>query len=327
MFAFIFITLCELTVVPEHANMKFIQTAPNTTTAHAIEAWLSLKCKNFYGELRPYHGGANEYRTAPPRLRRILALEDLHVGGRLSAMFQYLPAQEIVVSERYKFGYIVQRKSANTLLLKILQQSFGANWFWCHRRCGELNFCYVLNSRCTTLALNQEELNTFFFFTFVRHPVARWFSQYAQAHVMWASVLGPRGHPGTVHHLRRVNKEHALEILYNISHFAHVGEHHLQTQTLAASSWTAYGGVVPLQFIGRLENFRSDVEDVYKTISATSGIAVSPPKFDFDHHAEQEDFIPQIDMFRNSCQVLNAITSAYTQDFVCFGYDLRLTAC
>ena len=262
------------------------------------------ECRNFYGVQSTPAGGW-------------LALEDLHLGGRSAALTQGVLHQEVIASLKWKFAYVVVRKSASTAISNALKVLFDADWFWCRQRCANVSACFnpqVAVGRCTTLALAQHELSSFFFFSFVRHPVERWFSQYAQAHVSWKLTH-------TVPSLER-----CVQMLLQMANESVVVEHHLQTQMHSLTSRSWRGTPVPLHFIGRAESVDRDWPYVVREIWRRNGAADYATRpietlAQFNHHEQSRDaFVAHLNRFRDSTLLRDAIRRAYTQDLVCFGY-------
>ena len=294
--------------VPLVVNRRFLLTTGLTpSNESALVAFQSAACRGFYVDAgEPLRAGW-----------RPMALEDLHKGGRYAAFEQGALYQEVVASLEWKFAYVVVRKSLSQALTIGLKQLFGADWFWCRERCAHVGACFTANvgrGRCTTMALNGTDLRDFFFFSFVREPTERWFSQYAQAHVMWRLTH------------TRPTIEAARATLLDMGERAFVTEHHLQTQTFSLTSATADGTAVPLHFIGRAETSTRDWEYVVRQIWQRSGIvdhatrAVEPLRYQGHHEAERDQFVAALRPLKANQSLLQLIREVYTQDYVCFGY-------
>ncbi len=274
-----------------------------------LQAWTSEPCRRFYSK----HSIFPPHNSEP-----LLAAEDLHMGGREYGVRQHLPAQEVIVSDRYKFVFTLVRKSGSATIRQKLSSVFGVTWSWCDEQCSAVPICYTLN-RCSTYALNRTHLNDYYFFSFVRNPVSRWMSAYAQAHVMWDTADA-----------NAVTLAHALETLQKMGN-NYASEHHLQSQVHSLSSLTFDGRPTPMHFIGRIERLDEDWVRVMDEIERHSGVSLpadARTKLAVMHHRESNrgEYVARINVFQRSCKLRSAILAAYTQDFVCFGYNDSLAA-
>jgi hypothetical protein len=246
-----------------------------------------------------------------PKPRPFWAFEDTHPFGRLHSVD--IPAQEVIVSDRYKFVYVMNRKAASSTIYQILEQVFGANVDWCFGRCKWLPVCGGIGWRCSSRALNQTHLQDYFIFSFVRDPVDRWFAAYAQAHWMHKTP------PDTA------SLEHAkLTLRRFISTRVH-WEHHLQSQTHALSSPAMKGETLRFDFIGKLETFEMDWKFVISSICARLPYGSCPSNWHSRHvhPPSTSQWRQRISLFRNDSTLLALVKEAYVQDAVCLGYTLE----
>jgi hypothetical protein len=287
----------------EHNELGF-----RNVSGSALNSFASSECRDFY----------SDPSTKPTPAGGWLALEDMHRGGRDAAFTQGVLYQEVILSQKWKFGYVLVRKSGSTAVQRRLKQLFDADWLWCRERCGNVSACFgifgLLETRCTTMALGLTEINNFFFFSFARHPIARWWSQYAQAHVMW----------GMTDVVPTVEK--AMAALVEMGTQSLVSEHHLQTQMHSLTSRTWLGTPVPMHFVGRVETMDRDWEFVVREIWRRNGAKdyatrVVDPLAEFGHHEQNRDkFVAQMSPLKSDAQLIDMIRQVYTQDLVCFGY-------
>lgn len=302
---------CQVACVSQYtageANRRYLATH-RLDEQPPLRAWESEPCRRFYSRASTF---------PPDNPEPLLAVEDLHMGGREYGVRQHLPAQEVIVSDRYKFVFTIVRKSGSATIRQKLSEVFGATWSWCDEQCAAVPICYTLN-RCSTYALNRTHLNDYYFFSFVRNPISRWMSAYAQAHVMWDTVDASR-----------VTLSHALETLREMNN-NYASEHHLQSQVHSLSSLTFDGTPAPMHFIGRIERLDEDWVRAMNEIEQRAGVALpadARTKLVVMHHREshRQEYVERIKIFQNSCSLRYAILGAYTQDFVCFGYNGSLS--
>lgn len=278
-----------------------------------LVSWKSSSCRQFYS------GGFVWGKRPPP----FLAVEDMHVGGRNFGIMQNLPAQEVIVSDAFKFVYIVVRKSASALLRGRLKREFGADWTWCQSACASVPSCtFNGGERCTTFALNQTHLQHYYFFTFVRNPIDRWFSGYSQA-----QLLGFRTKPEDAH--RVITRQNALDNLDKLSHEGWAADEPLQSQVHSLTSLLFNGLPPPLHFIGKVENIDEDWQRLrsllFERANQTPSFALAK-NLEFATHSKGNRvvFDMLVNDLRNDSVIRRAILEAYTQDFACLGYNASL---
>lgn len=278
----------------------------------ALSSWNSPLCREFYSSHIPLvqYSTSTDDPQPPSRQRPFWAFEDTHPFGRQHSID--IPAQEAIVSDRYKFVYVMNRKAASSTIYQILEQVFGANVDWCFGRCQWLPVCGGIGWRCSTKALNQTHLKDYFVFSFVRHPISRWFAAYAQAH--WMHKTSPE----------LASIEHAkLTLRRYLSSRIH-WEHHLQSQSHSLSSTTLKGETMRYNFIGKLENFEKDWAFVISTICSRLPEGTCPQNWQSRkvQPPNTSRWRQNIDMFQNDSALLGLIKEAYVQDAACFGYSL-----
>ena len=152
-----------------------------------------------------------------------------------------VPANEITIVHKYKFVYIVNRKSGQSEMNYLLWKHFGVlpygdctcdDW----RRGFKRSF-----GRCTTLCLQDSEIQDYFFFTFVRHPFERFFSSFKQ--VWWV-----------LHHKKIGDISDVMETLFEMNSSHVMPNDHYETQSLQLFSQVQDGArTVSYDFIGKLE--------------------------------------------------------------------------
>ena len=162
--------------------------------------WMSPQCQNFFARdkacmdstasgLGTRAAAATRLSPQPRRwLPQTCSREDLGLGGRshccsTSSCWLGEPlAWEIVVHHRLKFVYVLNRKAASQTLRWVLLEVLGASMHppdGCNRSVawprgwGE--------GYCTTLDVTDEMLESYFFFTFTRDPVSKFYAGLFQA--------------------------------------------------------------------------------------------------------------------------------------------------
>eukprot|EP00961_Rhodomonas_salina_P166404 2242399-Rhodomonas_salina.2 len=173
-------------------------------------------------------------------MHQTCVLEDLAEGGREFARTDLearpvLLASEVTVVHEYKFVYVCVRKAASSAIHTILDEVFGVD-VYAGSSCPNNTSREHLIYRCTTLALTEEVLRDYFFFTYVRDPLARFYSGVVQ--------LAENQDAGFV--LDRVNgPEQLAALLYDMQRLSFIPNDHLETQAFVLSS--------PVLVAGRVE--------------------------------------------------------------------------
>ena len=257
-------------------------------------------------------------------------LEDLHPGGRGLAGDQAHEAIEIVLSTQYKLAYVVVRKCASTAIQKYFNEFLGGNVAWCN-----FKHCKSFSERCTSLCLDPEvHLDDFLFFSFVQHPVRRFFKS--------LTTLLPRKilSSGRAHQV-------ALKLLSVLQETSHTAEHHLETQCFALSSPTMHVGYpkgsrrvsivtqgdaeyfdqilpqIQMDFIGRLEN----VDDDWKRLINLANNRTGVPKIDYRplmvvRREQKVNESEKLGLWTRimTPEVISLAHETYAQDVVSLGY-------
>lgn len=237
-------------------------------------------------------------------------------GGRRKAMEPNHVANEVVISNAYKFIYVENRKGASSTIREALKTYFNISWSGstCPVRPGDArDWClFNFNHRCTSMCLDQKHIESYFFFSFVRDPVDRFVSGYKQA---WHHRFKKQGiETGNVSHMNkvldRILKEHY-----------HTDEH-LETQAMSLGTrWMDRDGKtyrIPLDFIGRVENLEEDFKRVMDEIQKRNSKPL--PKGVRLTHANQGGKVALATRQVLDSALQDKILSCYAQDRVCFGY-------
>ena len=233
-----------------------------------------------------------------------------------------MPANEITVVHKYKFVYVANRKCGQTEMNTLLRIHFGARDF---TGCSCENLCcgYVLSfGRCSTLCLKDTEIKDYFFFTFVRHPYDRFFSAFKQA--FWILKRGKIGEVSdAMLALRKMNNSHIIP------------NEHFETQSLQLFSQIQNGlATIPYDFIGKLENYNSDIETLFRLIANHSkmelpkSLNIFLKKLSSGTHrgmiknSSSNTSKAKLEAVRHGLPVegVEMIKNIYKQDYLCFNY-------
>ena len=217
-------------------------------------------------------------------------------------------ANEVFISREHKLVYLEVRKAASSTIRRLLRDYFQASWL-CNESTRRLN-CTVFDGRCSTLCLTEAELNEYFIFSFVRNPLDRFYSAYQQA---------------CNHQEHEMSQEHMFKVLKDMTVNNFYWDPHLETMAYSLSSPVLVGGVyriVPLQFIGKVENFENDFRELL-TILRNRRLDWVFPEVDEQELSLISNYNAKAtgmarDLGNAASDAL--IHQAYGQDFVCFGY-------
>eukprot|EP00961_Rhodomonas_salina_P048541 651840-Rhodomonas_salina.1 len=183
-------------LVAEHGGVKDREPMFGMKT---LQRWMSRACQDYYSRLPSMapHCAHLERRNAFLAFKskwlapQTCVNEDLHRGGRGTAVNvppQYQtsraskPANEFMVNHKFKVVYVENRKCASSTMLKVFRRLFGTDFERaCPKSWGSECRSGMPMSRCSTECLPQlGDLSGYFFFTFVRDPVDRFFSAFDQ---------------------------------------------------------------------------------------------------------------------------------------------------
>lgn len=221
------------------------------------------------------------------------------------------PANEIVVNDDFKFVYVEIRKSGSSTIRQMLQTYFNSSFNHCPDSIPKNDACLVIGRRCSSLCLTEEHVQNYFFFTFVRNPEDRFFSGYKEAFNQRFSKQG----------IKLGNQTHVEEVLETIISSHYHSDQHLESQTMSITSpWIDGNGQmhrIPIDFIGRVEFLEDDMKDLLDILQSRTARKAPDIKVGRSNPGgavlEQTRAIVTED-------IREKIRSAYSQDFVCFGY-------
>ena len=298
----------------------------------ALASFQSDACSHFYDALAP-----RSRRIADPFVttvsRSLVVTEDLHPGGRAFAIAQLQPAQEVMVSHDFKVGYVVVRKAASSSLSSFMADAFAANWHdWCADRPPSCRvYANDKKGRCTSRCLTRAEAESYFFFSFVVHPVDRFFKGFRQYRVMLGSrtsAMVPKPAAVLTAHRARAAamaerpKQHAAALLRQVLDEQWFADHHFQTQAYALSTRDDALDALPIAFVGRVEAWATEAARLVAALEAHTRTKVGEaalrrldPKARRNARKDDERALDCDGPTRRLAAL------AFAQDIVCLGYN------
>ena len=299
--------------------------------------WQSSACRAFY-------------QKPASSMSLMTTLEDRCESGRRETK-PFHVAQEVILVRELKLAYVTVRKAASTTIGSILnllaKQTGGfhssASKFICqdgHKASGrqctaetEMNTWW--HSLCNTLCLDKRTLSTYYFFSFVRSPLSRFYSSFAQMLTrdqnytqMWAAQ--------TVH----TRTQLMIDYVDRLSSGRCKHDLHLETQSMSLATPTIAFGKIPystqqlhVDFIGRVEHLSEDFEQMLMQAESKTGANTSrklwPKVRDLlevtahdaavgRQHAATKKFEEGVLQAR-SVELDRRISEVYAQDIACFG--------
>ena len=225
------------------------------------------------------------------------------------------PHQEVMVSHKYKFIYVNIRKSASSTLRIYLRKQFQVGWDWCIKEIREMKakgkevqMEEPNNKRCTTRYLSEDMVKSYFIFTFVRDPIDRVLSGYAE----WTAQ---RKITGNISHFQQAMEQSLSSGL--------IPNEHLESQIKSLNTEWRDGVRLPLDYIGRVERFYQDWKSILRLIQFHSGLRLplnrAPER---QYNLRKEKPIRKVDLDRRVLQLI--AYGVYAQDYTCFGYQKPL---
>ena len=251
-------------------------------------------------------------------------------------------AQEVVLVPSLLLAYVEVRKCASETITKALKQMGNASFHTCGHRSVPRNCAYRPQDRhgglrCSTLCLTEEELQSYFFFSFVRHPLERFYS--ATSHILSvefaqqglnASALISRAHiqgkiPG-----RCAFNEHFESMSMSLS--SPIATRGSSDSSELAPWQRPSGHRVRLDFIGSVENMETDFNMVLDIAASRKGLRLTQQDKDMllaartaakSHEDHGSSHVSSF-VGRLRDEVLDGLVeNAYAQDIECFGFRYR----
>ena len=289
--------------------LYFLHNTDATPSQYSPDPHLTMQtwaCTHFYGE--------NSVTQAPAEGGERLALP-LISTFQLPRSKNSVPFQEVVVSHEYKFVYINVRKSASSTTMEMIKSNFKTDWQWCHNgndtRLEEIAPYMDNGIRCTTMLLTEEMVQSYFFFSFVRDPLDRAISGYAQ-YVFQVRKLHPR----------LGSKTHFEKTINEMLGSRQPSNEHLENQIKSLSTPWREGRRIPIDFLGRVEQFGQDWQEAMRRIQAHSGKDLPVVR----KLRAVSNRRPSKPVYKNQLNqtTIRAIVELYSQDYTCFGYPRPL---
>lgn len=215
--------------------------------------------------------------------------------------------------------YIENRKAASSTIRTILARFFDADFSKCGASAAPSS-CYEFGGqRCTSKCLSSQHRD-YYFFTFVRNPLDRFYSALKEGLVMEEKASTTEGE--------------AMNVLKVLSSPECGFDHHLESQSMSLSTplptatkgrESPHGRVeVPLDFIGRVEDLAQHMAEVLQGAQAKSGISLPSGMADeivsFARETKENvggNLKDVVDAVRSD-ELDAAVREVYAQDFACF---------
>ena len=246
-------------------------------------------------------------------------------------------ASLVVLVPELRIAYIENRKAASTVIRQLLRVAFNASYFSCGDnpvppRC---SFTEPLGMRCTSKCLSIADVAEYFFFSFVRHPVERFFSAlttYMQVH---------KKTPHSSHLMGGIMRSEdsvARDLLARLS--SCFGDMHTASQTFQLNAAISNNGtqraVLPVDFLGSVDRFHehfmlllraANGSNTYargRLTAAHLARAETALAGGYSRHSSNTSgnkygaFYNRLHALRNET-VDHAVANAYAQDMLCLG--------
>lgn len=282
-----------------------------------LERWYSPQCVQHFNKSVPLRVDGAWPRTNPRRTTR----EDLCQGGREKSVWPQHRAQDIVIVKELKMVYVENRKAASSSIRHLLSKYFHSNWKWSCR--GAPQACRIIDKRCSSECLNADELKDYFFFSFVRDPMDRFYSALKEGLVMW-NAHHPAGEGRSS--VTNMECDDALQAMLNTSCGV---DHHLESQAMSLSTHLPIESdgkefEIHYDYLGRMERLADDMAIVLEEAQHKLGHKLEGSKVE-DLIAELRDthdnagagLLQTVLSVRN--EALDAkVREVYSQDFACF---------
>jgi len=302
---------------------------------HHLRAWNSPKCAHFYDNESDKIGAAKIRRPSPTGLERMhlpqyRAHEDICPNGR-SHRDDGSIGQEVLLVPSLRVAYIDVRKCASETIRGALAHTFGATVHRCGDRLVDESCGLFMPSRCGVGCLQSWEVQNYFFFTFVRHPISRFYSSFFQAYPRMPELKRFGGDPYGIHTSMQTVLSHKLAT-------GCTPDEHLESMTMSLSPLLANGARLPLDYIGDIETLEHDLFEMIELAFKTHNLSMIEierlnPRLHIlrqglrgkhDHNRASSGLNEMIERVRahdTNKTLDNLVRAVYEQDMVCFGFD------
>lgn len=229
-----------------------------------LQRWYSPECVQHFDKTVPLRVNGTWPRTNPRRTTR----EDFCQGGRAASVRPRHKAQDIVIVKELRMVYVENRKAASSSIRHLLSKYFHSNWKWSCK--GMPEACRVIDRRCSSECLDADQLQDYFFFSFVRDPMERFYSALKESLVMWNE-----------HHLEGEGRESLSSEECNATLNAMLNtscgvDHHLESQAMSLSTHLPLEGdgkefEIHYDYLGRTEQLADDMAIVLELAQHKAG--------------------------------------------------------
>ena len=312
----------------------------------AAERWREPSCSLYWNASR--RNGAIASRLQLPLT---VSQEDMCVSGR-QVVFPWHRASEVVLIPQLRLGYVVTRKCASSTMLRALEATFNADQYHCGMRaataqCSTFAMRDTRGFRCSTACLDEQTVSEYYFFTFVRDPVERFYSAYVTA-AYEADRVDGRPAASSLS-ARAATREIVLETLTQIRDCS-PRDQHFESLTMALSSpWgsehttariTGVMGIrrfppmIPMDFIGDVDRLH---ESFFEMLRESKRTVTSKQRDALHVHlnsslnsraASEGKLTPYARMAESIASIRDVkldelVRDVYRQDVECFGYAAK----
>ena len=243
---------------------------------------------------------------------------------------------DVVIIPQLRAVYVDVVKAASESIRSALSERFHASWATDVGQYGHP--IHGRPSRESTSYLTDDVVANYTFFTFVRDPRTRFRSSYEQAICRERCVLCTLRGEGKMYtptipemaslvtsRLFHLYKDLALmgKRVDDLSLEEAWVDEHFESQVLRLSAATADGAALPINFIGRVENFEHDWAALMDHLGVKQGDDRRQPPRRVEHPCsikQREEVVRREREKPVTTQENVAVSSLYQDDFECLGY-------
>lgn len=279
--------------------------------------WYREECYSFYDDKTR----EQPQRRIQPQMK---ALEDFCPGGRGKATVQAHDRQEAMLIPELNAVYIEIRKSDSTTIRNIFGNVWSIYFTLPESKDRDPVECEFFGRRRSSLCLTAEQIQNLVIFSFVRDPVERFYSSVKQAHINWnRETFSCSDIDDWLHKMDGQNKQ------------CHHDEH-LETQTFSLSTPIHPDSLpedlkdrqkymVPMDFIGKVENLREDIHRLLKLVERRNNKKITDKEYAkvelwLSKHSNPGGKLKEQVMACRNATIDDWVKNVYSQDRACFGY-------